>query len=86
MLFVVGGYYLVQARSASAGSKNINPNSPSSSLTKFIRAQTRSVVYIVMEALGFQNGWVPSLNVCMNCHAAINDYKGKLFIVRTERK
>ena len=87
VLFVIGGYFVVQAAIGLGRSKTISPSSRSSIRIKCMPEPTRSVVCTVMVAPGKASmAGVPSLNVCMNCHAAINDYKGEPCTVKMARK
>jgi cytochrome c551/c552 len=78
VLFVVGGYYVVQAAIGLGRQKNYQPEQPIFYSHK-VHAGTNQIscLYCHGSAWDSKTAGVPSLNVCMNCHAAINDYKGE---------
>jgi hypothetical protein len=78
ILFVIGGYYLVEAAIGLGRTKGYQPEQPIFYSHK-VHAGTNQVscLYCHGGAWESKHASVPSLNVCMNCHAAINDYKGE---------
>jgi mono/diheme cytochrome c family protein len=78
VLFVVGGYYLVQGAIGLGRTKDYQPQQPIFYSHK-VHAGTNQIscLYCHGGAWESKHAGVPSLNVCMNCHAAINDYKGE---------
>ena len=81
VLFIVGGYYVVEGAIGLGRTKNYQPEQPIFYSHK-VHAGTNQIscLYCHGGAWESKHASVPSLNVCMNCHAAINDYKGeKLF-------
>jgi cytochrome c2 len=78
ILFVVGGYYVVQGAIGLGRTKNYQPEQPIFYSHK-VHAGTNQVscLYCHGGAWESKHAGVPSLNVCMNCHAAINEYKGE---------
>jgi hypothetical protein len=78
VLFVVGGYYVVQAAIGLGRQKNYQPEQPIFFSHKVHPGNNQiSCLYCHGGAWDSKMAGVPSLNVCMNCHAAINDYKGE---------
>jgi len=81
ILFIIGGYYVVQGAIGLGRMKNYQPEQPIFYSHK-VHAGTNQIscLYCHGGAWESKQASVPSLNVCMNCHAAINDYHGeKLF-------
>ena len=78
VLFVVGGYYVVQGAIGLGRQKDYQPEQPIFYSHK-VHAGTNQIscLYCHGGAWDSKMAGVPSLNVCMNCHAAINDYKGE---------
>ena len=78
ILFVVGGYYVVQAAIGLGRTKDYQPEQPIFYSHK-VHAGTNQIscLYCHGGAWESKHASVPSLNVCMNCHAAINEYKGE---------
>ena len=82
LLFVGGGYMVVQGAIGLGRTKNYQPEQPIFYSHKVHAGINQiSCLYCHGNAWESKHATVPSLNVCMNCHAAINDYtKGpKLF-------
>jgi cytochrome c551/c552 len=78
ILFVVGGYYVVQAAIGLGRQQNYQPEQPIFFSHKVHPGTNQiSCLYCHGGAWDSKMAGVPSLNVCMNCHAAINDYKGE---------
>lgn len=78
ILFVVGGFYVVQGAIGLGRTKDYQPEQPIFYSHK-VHAGTNQVscLYCHGGAWESKHAGVPSLNVCMNCHAAINEYKGE---------
>ncbi|HTS43301.1 MAG TPA: c-type cytochrome [Puia sp.] len=78
ILFVVGGYYVVEAAIGLGRTQNYQPEQPIFYSHK-VHAGTNQIscLYCHGGAWESRHAGVPSLNVCMNCHAAINEYKGE---------
>jgi cytochrome c553/cytochrome c2 len=81
VLFIIGGYYVVQGAIGLGRTKDYQPEQPIYYSHK-VHAGTNQIscLYCHGGAWESKQASIPSLNVCMNCHAAINDYRGeKLF-------
>jgi cytochrome c2 len=77
ILFVLAGYYMVQAAVGLGRSHNYQPEQPIFFSHKVHAGLNQiSCLYCHGNAWESKHATVPSLNVCMNCHAAINDFKG----------
>jgi mono/diheme cytochrome c family protein len=77
-LFVLGGYYLVQGAIGLGRQQNYQPEQPIFFSHKVHPGNNQiSCLYCHGGAWDSKMAGVPSLNVCMNCHAAINEYKGE---------
>jgi cytochrome c551/c552 len=77
-LFVVGGYYIVQAAIGLGRQQNYQPEQPIFFSHKVHPGNNQiSCLYCHGGAWDSKMAGVPALNVCMNCHAAINEYKGE---------
>jgi cytochrome c2 len=78
ILFVIGGYYIVQAAIGLGRTQNYQPEQPIFYSHK-VHAGTNQIscLYCHGNAWESKHATIPSLNVCMNCHAAINEYKGE---------
>ncbi|HVU97150.1 MAG TPA: c-type cytochrome [Puia sp.] len=82
VLFVLGGYWVVQGAIGIGRQQGYQPEQPIFYSHKVHAGINQiSCLYCHSNALDSRHATVPPLNVCMNCHAAINDYtKGpKLF-------
>ena len=81
ILFLIGGFYLVKGAIGLGRTKNYEPVQPIFYSHK-VHAGVNQINCLYCHG-GAQNGKqanIPSVNVCMNCHMAINEYKGeKLF-------
>jgi cytochrome c551/c552 len=77
-LFTIGGYYVVQAAIGLGRQQDYQPEQPIFYSHK-VHAGTNQIscLYCHGGAWESKHAAIPSLNVCMNCHAAINDYKGE---------
>jgi len=81
ILFVIGGYYVVEGAIGLGRTRDYQPEQPIFYSHK-VHAGTNQIscLYCHGNAWESKHAAIPSLNVCMNCHAAINEYKGeKLF-------
>jgi len=75
LLFVVGGYFTIQGAIGLGRSKDYQPEQPIFYSHKVHAGVNQiSCLYCHGNAWESKHAAVPSLNVCMNCHAAINDY------------
>ncbi|MHA4810151.1 c-type cytochrome [Flavitalea flava] len=82
LLFVLGGYFTIQGAIGLGRTKDYQPEQPIFYSHKVHAGINQiSCLYCHGNAWESKAAAIPSLNVCMNCHAAINDYtKGpKLF-------
>ena len=81
VLFIIGGYYTIQGAIGLGRNKGYQPEQPIYYSHK-VHAGTNQVscLYCHGGAYEGKHANVPSVNVCMNCHMAINEYAGeKLF-------
>ena len=81
ILFVIGGYYVVQGAIGLGRTQDYQPEQPIFYSHK-VHAGTNQISCLYCHGGSWESkqASVPSLNVCMNCHAAINTYGGeKLF-------
>ena len=75
LLFVVGGYFTIQGAIGLGRSKDYQPEQPIFYSHKVHAGINQiSCLYCHGNAWESKHATVPALNVCMNCHAAINDY------------
>jgi mono/diheme cytochrome c family protein len=75
ILFVLGGYWVVQGAIGLGRQQNYQPEQPIFYSHKVHAGINQiSCLYCHGNAWDSKHATVPSLNVCMNCHAAINDY------------
>ena len=78
ILCILCGYYLVIAGIGLGRNKNYQPEQPI-----FFSHKIHAGLNQISCLLCHGNAWegkqasIPSLNMCMNCHAAINEYKGE---------
>ena len=74
-LFVLGGYWITQGAIGLGRQQNYQPVQPIFYSHK-VHAGINQIacLYCHSNALDSKHATVPPLNVCMNCHAAINDY------------
>jgi hypothetical protein len=77
VLFVVGGYYLATGAIGLGRHKEWQPEQPIYYSHK-VHAGTNQIscLYCHGSALEGKQANIPSLNVCMNCHMSISEYKG----------
>jgi hypothetical protein len=75
VLFIAGGYYLTQGAIGLGRQQGYQPEQPIFYSHKVHAGINQiSCLYCHSNALVSRHATVPPLNVCMNCHAAINDY------------
>ncbi len=78
VLFIVIGFWMVELAIGLGRTKNYQPEQPI-----FFSHKVHAGLNQVSCLFCHGNAWeskqasIPSLNICMNCHAAINDYKGE---------
>ncbi len=78
VLFIVGGYFTIQGAVGLGRSKDYQPEQPIYYSHK-VHAGTNQINCLYCHG-GAQEGKhanIPSLNTCMNCHMAINEYAGE---------
>lgn len=78
LLFVVGGYYTVNGAINLGRSKDYQPEQPIYYSHK-VHAGLNQIncLYCHGSAQESKHAGIPSVNVCMNCHMAINEYNGE---------
>jgi len=75
VLFIAGGYYLTEGAIGLGRQQGYQPEQPIFYSHKVHAGINQiSCLYCHSNALVSRHATVPPLNVCMNCHAAINDY------------
>ena len=77
VLFIIGGYYVIQGAIGLGRQKDYQPVQPIYYSHK-VHAGTNQISCLYCHG-GAQEGKhanIPSLNVCMNCHMAITEYSG----------
>lgn len=75
ILFVLGGFWVVQGAIGLGRQQNYQPEQPIFYSHKVHAGINQvSCLYCHGNAWDSKHATVPSLNVCMNCHAAINEY------------
>ncbi len=76
VVFLVGGYYLVEGAIGLGRQQGYQPVQPIFYSHKVHAGVNQiSCLYCHSNALVSRHATVPPLNVCMNCHAAINEYR-----------
>jgi cytochrome c551/c552 len=77
LLFLTGGYFLAQGAIGLGRQTNYQPEQPIYYSHK-VHAGINQVncLYCHGGAMEGKHANIPSVNVCMNCHMAINEYKG----------
>jgi cytochrome c551/c552 len=76
--FVAIGFWLVQFASGLGRNKNYQPEQPVFFSHKVHAGLNQiSCLFCHGDAWESKQASIPSLNICMNCHTAINDYKGE---------
>lgn len=80
VLFLVGGYYTTKGAIGLGRNKNYQPEQPIYYSHK-VHAGINQIncLYCHGGAQDSKHASIPSVNVCMNCHMAINEYKGPKF-------
>lgn len=78
VFFVLGGYFLAQAAIGLGRHKDYQPEQPIYYSHK-VHAGTNQIscLYCHTGAQIGKHANIPSVNVCMNCHMAINEYNGE---------
>ncbi|HMP88009.1 MAG TPA: c-type cytochrome [Lacibacter sp.] len=77
LLFLVGGYLTIQGAIGLGRQTNYQPEQPIySSHTVHAGINQINCLYCHGGAMEGKHANIPSVNVCMNCHMAINEYKG----------
>ncbi len=77
LLFVVGGYFTIQGAIGLGRNKDYQPEQPIYYSHKVhAGANQISCLYCHGGAEQGKHANIPSVNVCMNCHMAINEYTG----------
>jgi len=75
ILFVLGGYWVVEGAIGLGRQQNYQPEQPIFYSHKVHAGVNQiSCLYCHSNAMDSKHATVPPLNVCMNCHSAINDY------------
>jgi mono/diheme cytochrome c family protein len=75
VLFIVGGYYTIQAAIGLGRNKGYQPEQPIYYSHKVHAGVNQiSCLYCHGGAYEGKHANVPSVNICMNCHMAINEY------------
>ena len=85
VLFVVAGYFLSQWAIGMGRNKKYQPEQPIYYSHK-VHAGTNQIncLYCHGGAYEGKHATIPSVNVCMNCHMTINEYKGADKLVRED--
>ncbi len=83
LLFLVGGYYTINGAIGLGRQQNYQPEQPIFYSHK-VHAGTNQIscLYCHGGAQDSKQASIPSVNVCMNCHKAINKYEGPDVLVR----
>ncbi len=78
VLFLIGGYFTINAAIALGRTKGYQPEQPIYYSHK-VHAGTNQIscLYCHGGAQDSKHANIPSVNVCMNCHMAIKDYTGE---------
>ena len=78
VLFAVGGYYTINGAIGLGRMKNYQPEQPIY-YSHQVHAGTNQIscLYCHGGAQDSKHANIPSVNICMNCHMAINEYAGK---------
>ena len=85
ILFVVGGYWVVQGAIGLGRQQGYQPVQPIFYSHRVHAGINQiSCLYCHSNAMDSRHATVPPLNVCMNCHAAINEYSGKTKLYRED--
>ena len=83
LLFAVGGYYTINGAIGMGRQQNYQPEQPIY-YSHQVHAGTNQIscLYCHGGAQDSKHANIPSVNVCMNCHMAINKYEGPDKLVR----
>ena len=78
ILFVIGGYFVSKGAMALGRSKDYQPEQPIFYSHK-VHAGINQIncQYCHIGVYQGKQATIPSVNICMNCHKAINEYKGE---------
>jgi len=77
ILFVIGGYYVIEGAIGLGRTKNYQPIQPIYYSHKVHAGKNQiSCLYCHGPAQEGKQATIPSINTCMNCHLAINEYTG----------
>jgi mono/diheme cytochrome c family protein len=78
VLFLIGGYYTVMGAISLGRTQNYEPQQPIFYSHK-VHAGTNQIscLYCHGNTQDGKQANIPSVNICMNCHMAINEYKGE---------
>ena len=78
LLFGIGGYYTINGAMGLGRMKNYQPEQPIYYSHK-VHAGTNQIncLYCHGGAQDSKQASIPSVNICMNCHVAIKEYKGE---------
>lgn len=77
VLFVVGGYYTIQGAIGLGRTKDYQPVQPIYYSHKVHAGKNQiSCLYCHGSAMEGKQANIPSVNQCMNCHIAVNEYTG----------
>jgi cytochrome c2 len=77
LLFGLGGYYTISGAIGLGRQKNYQPEQPIYYSHKVHAGVNQiSCLYCHGTAQDSKHAGIPSVNVCMNCHVGINEYKG----------
>lgn len=87
LFFLLGGYYLTKSAIGLGRNKDYQPVQPVF-FSHNVHAGVNQIncLYCHGGAQDSRHASVPSLNVCMNCHMAINEYKGSEKLYTAEGK
>jgi len=78
VLFVIGGYYLVEGAMGLGRQQDYQPEQPIFYSHKVHAGDNQiSCLYCHTGAQDSKHANIPSVNVCMNCHMAVKSYGGK---------
>ncbi len=81
LLFTLGGYFMVNAAIGLGREKNYQPEQPIYYSHKVHAGVNQiSCLYCHGSAQDSKHSAIPSVNVCMNCHMAIKEYKGDALV------
>lgn len=77
VLFLIGGYYVTMGAISLGRSQNYEPDQPIFYSHKVHAGVNQiSCLYCHGNTQDGKQANIPSVNICMNCHMAINEYKG----------